>query len=247
MKLAGLPAEAGEVTVAQISDTHRHGGDVDELLGTVVERVNGLRPDFVALTGDFVDRRPSDVLPVARTLGALRPRRGLFAVIGNHDYAADAWLMRSALAATGCEVLDNRAVQGAPGLWFAGIDDLHSGRPDIGAALRQIPANAATVLLSHHPDAFDKAPSDRPLLMLSGHTHGAQFAFPFLPAAWVCWLHLRTRYVHGWYRRRGSMLYVNRGIGVAGPWPLRRRVRCMPEVSVFHLRDGDRQEAKTRR
>ncbi|HSV74318.1 MAG TPA: metallophosphoesterase [Chthonomonadales bacterium] len=236
--LSGLPREANGVTIAQVSDTHRHGGDVDALLTDAVERINALRPDFVVLTGDFVERRVADVLPVARILAGLRPRRGTFAVVGNHDYTADACLMRSALSGFGCEVLDNRAVEALPGLWIAGTDDVHSGSPDLAAALRQVPTGAATVVLSHNPRAFTQVPADRELLMLSGHTHGGQFDFLFFPAAWVCWVHLRTRYVHGWYRRGNSRLYVNRGLGTAGSWPLRRRVRCEPEVSVFHLVAG---------
>jgi hypothetical protein len=74
------------------------------------------------------------------------------------------------------------------------------------------------------------------MLMLSGHTHGGQIVLPF-PNPWlICRFHLKTRYVHGWYRLGPAQLYVNRGIGVTGPALFARRFRCAPEISVFRLR-----------
>lgn len=94
--LQGLPTRLDGFRLAQLSDIHYgpHLGDAE--LGAVVNVVNELRPDLIVLTGDYVtvplygdkSRALRDAIPCAKVLGGLRARRGVFAVLGNHDYAA---------------------------------------------------------------------------------------------------------------------------------------------------------------
>jgi predicted MPP superfamily phosphohydrolase len=88
------------------------------------------------------------------------------------------------------------------------------------------------VLLAHAPlaaDLLDEAPGVD--LLLAGHTHGGQVR---LPLVWrVLVPPYRGRYLAGLYRTAWGHLYVNRGLGGVGPVPL--RVRCPPELAVFHI------------
>jgi predicted MPP superfamily phosphohydrolase len=66
-----------------------------------------------------------------------------------------------------------------------------------------------TILLAHHPDAFDAAAQADVPLTLAGHTHGGQLMltphFGFGP-----WLY---RYWSGLYRKGASQLVVSNGVG----------------------------------
>ncbi|MCC6731140.1 MAG: metallophosphoesterase [Chthonomonadales bacterium] len=234
--LPGLARELDGARIAQVSDLHRAGARFDRVIEEAFRHANRLDPDWTLLTGDFVDRRRRDIEPVAKMAAGLRARRGILAVLGNHDYYAGGVGVARALERQGIEVLVNRALQAAPGLWFAGVDDWLEGRPDLDAALADAPPGAALVLMSHHPGTLDRLPARRPALVLSGHTHGGQYRVPLVPRWLICRLHLRTRFVEGWYRRGPALLYVNRGVGAAGGPILGHRLRCPPEVSAFTLR-----------
>lgn len=86
VRVPGLSPGLEGFLVAQLSDFHAGPflgrGD----LRAVVEAVNALRPDAVALTGDFITHHWSEVARIAPDLERLRPRLGSFAVFGNHDY-----------------------------------------------------------------------------------------------------------------------------------------------------------------
>src|SRR5437899_3193144 len=95
--LPGLPSELTGLSLVQLSDFHRGNGHIDPLIREAVDQSNRLHPDYVMLTGDFVDKRVRDILPVVQMVSCLRARRGIFAVLGNHDHYADAELLTSAL------------------------------------------------------------------------------------------------------------------------------------------------------
>jgi len=248
---AGLPEALSGVTLAQLSDLHFGCGNTTALIEAAIGQANALEPDYILVTGDFVDHHLHNILPVVERVSALRARRGVYAVLGNHDHRADPALLANALKTVGITVLQNAAVELADGFWLAGVDDLYEGDPDLDVALGDVPEDAAAILLSHHPGALDRVPPDRPLLILSGHTHGAQIALPFPTPKMVCWWHLRTPYVQGWYRRGAARLYVNRGIGVTGWGPTARRYRCPAEITLFRLTAagevGDRERMADRR
>jgi hypothetical protein len=82
----------------------------------------------------------------------------------------------------------------------------------------------------HEPDVLPLVDRYNVDLMLSGHTHGGQVRFPFLPP-----MHLPPlgkKYVEGLFRRRATQLYVNRGIGTVG---LPVRFNCPPEIAEITL------------
>lgn len=236
--LPHLPQHEDGTTIVQISDLHKGCGDTDSLICEAMATASQLYPDYIVVTGDFVDEHTRDILPAVNIVSGLRAKRGFYACLGNHDQRGDPLLLTSALETAGITVLHNRAEEVSPGLWFTGVDDIYEGAPDIAAAMRAVPEDGALVFLAHNPSTLDRLPVVRDLLMLSGHTHGGQIVLPFPTPYMVCRFHLRTRYVHGWSRRGRAMLYVNRGIGVTGPRPFARRHLCPPEISVFTLRTG---------
>ena len=72
-------------TVALLADVH-HGPFVPlAYIRHVVSMTNALKPDIVALVGDFVHRHDTYIAPGIHELGKLKGTLGRFAVRGNHD------------------------------------------------------------------------------------------------------------------------------------------------------------------
>jgi predicted MPP superfamily phosphohydrolase len=196
------------------------------------------RPDLVLLLGDFLDRRAIFARPVDpfALMGRLMPLaaapRGVFAVLGNHDWYAGARRIADALGDIGATVLeDSAAPAGAGGLWVAGVGDYRVRGARVDRALMPVPEDAAVLLLSHDPDAFPFVP-ERVGLTLSGHTHGGQVGIPCLRRPFVP-SHYGERYVHGHLVEGGRHLYVSSGIGTSG---LPVRFLRPPEVVKLTLR-----------
>lgn len=221
--IAGWPPELEGFRVVQLSDLHI-GPLLDRRFAArIVERVNALAPDLVAITGDLVDGSVAQLGGEVEPLRALRARHGVYFVTGNHDYfsRADPWIEK--VRELGIRVLRNERVTIAAGeaaFDLVGVDDrfakLFGGDhgEDLPRALDGRVPGRPLVLLAHNPNVFDEAAANGVDLQLSGHTHGGQI-WPFQAV-----VRLATRYVAGEYRRGRSTLYVSRGTGFWGP-PMR--------------------------
>ncbi|MDB5843913.1 MAG: metallophosphoesterase, partial [Polaromonas sp.] len=92
--IAGLPPAWQGFTVAQISDIHVGPTIRQRYVRRIVERVNTLGADVVAITGDLVDGRVDELAAQVAPLADLRSRHGTFFVTGNHEYysGAQPWI-----------------------------------------------------------------------------------------------------------------------------------------------------------
>lgn len=142
--------------------------------------------------------------------------------------------MMAELAARGVESLVNRAVRvqghGAD-LWFAGVDDLVEGRPDLEAALAAVPEERALVLLAHNPDIWLDPLVARADLVLAGHTHGGQIRLPGLGAAHTQGTHLSRQAAAGWFQQGSARMFVSRGLGESIPL----RLGVPPQAVLIRL------------
>jgi uncharacterized protein len=235
--LAGLPPSLDGLRIALISDLHAgpHFGPQD--MNRVVAATNALRPDLIALLGDYVTRDPADVRVAAGGAAGLRAPLGVVGILGNHDHWVNAALVTDALSAAGVRMLRNAGMpieRGGGRLWLAGLDDLRWGRPDLPAALNGAREGEVTVLLAHNPLSVHLAERLGVPLVLSGHTHGGQVR---LPGIGPLILPIDDRGLSQGLRRVGNtQIYVTRGVGVGTP-PARLGAR--PEITLLVLRTGD--------
>lgn len=242
--LEGLHEDLRGLRIVQISDLHIGNVLMGERLSRVVEAVNALEPDVVALTGDIFDFDPRFVEDGAQRLGALRARHGVYLVLGNHDVYTGSEIVADAFArrAPALRLLrDERVRLPVPEpLYLVGVED--PGRESTWtsqgielAALTELgsshPEDGPTVLLVHRPEAFPQASRLGFPLVLAGHTHGGQIALPTPGGHWNL-ARVITRFVRGVYRENGSTLYVNRGAGFAGP---ALRFNCPREIATIEL------------
>jgi uncharacterized protein len=223
--------------VVHLTDIHHSLYTPLEDVERAVDLTNQLQPDVVALTGDYVTLSSSYIQPVARVLGKLRARLGVFAVLGNHDFQVDPGAMTRALEAHNIRVLRNAHFAlhtDHSRLWLLGVDDLWWGADDLGAVVRHLPGRDPKILLCHNPRGIRVAVKHQIDLVLSGHTHGGQVRLPLVGALYGN-SKLGRRFIQGWNRLDGTQIYVSRGIGKV---LLPLRVGCPPEIACLRLRSG---------
>jgi predicted MPP superfamily phosphohydrolase len=230
-----LSAAHDGLRIVQLTDIHHSLFTPLEYVQRAVRITNHLRPDVVALTGDYVTLSPAYIWPAAQALGKLRARLGVFAVLGNHDFKVDADEVTRALRAHRIRVLRNAhhalSARGET-LWVLGVDDLWSGEDDLPAALRSVPARDPKILLCHNPMGIHRAAAYGIDFVISGHTHGGQVRLPVVGSVRGN-SKLGERFIDGWNRLNGTQIYISRGIG-RSVVPL--RLNCPPEIACLRLR-----------
>jgi len=219
--LANLPDALHGFTIAQISDIHVGPTIKRGYLDRIVDRVNTLQPDLIAVTGDLVDGSVRDLAPHTEPLKRLAARYGAYFVTGNHEYYSNAHAWIAEVERLGVKVLMNEHVvldHGGAQLVVAGVTDYTAHqfdprhRSDPLAALAGAPADAAArVLLAHQPRSAEAAADAGFDLQLSGHTHGGQF-FP-----WNLFVPLQQPFTAGLHKLRDLWVYTSRGTGYWGP------------------------------
>lgn len=231
------PAFAG-FRLLQISDIHLSDAVTAEQVSEVCKMALETRPDLVALTGDFVDKREE----LRRLLGdlsaALRPLTQsvqTVAILGNHDYRMGLTAIRKMLKDLQVQELTNQSLsltRGGARLHIAGVDDVIWGRPRLQRVVEELPEEGAAILLAHEPDYADtSAKSGRFDLQLSGHSHGGQIVLPVVGAPVLP--ELGRKYPSGLYRVGNMYQYTNRGLGMTEPYI---RFNCRPEIALFTLK-----------
>ncbi|HWT24105.1 MAG TPA: hypothetical protein VN213_11420, partial [Solirubrobacteraceae bacterium] len=116
------------------------------------------------------------------------------------------------------------------GLWVAGTAEARYRRPDIPAALADVPDDAPAILMIHDPDLFPRVPG-RVALTVAGHLHGGQVNLPLLRRAMLP-TRFGERYLAGLVVEAGRHLYVSSGLGTSG---LPVRLRRPPEIPLLRL------------
>jgi predicted MPP superfamily phosphohydrolase len=228
--LSKLPRTMDGFRIALVSDIH-----LGPLLGRghterIVDTINRLDADLVAVVGDLVDGSVADLGNAAEPLARLRARHGSYFVTGNHEYFSgyEEWIPE--IESFGLTVLRNRRTE-IEGLDLAGVNDVtgasQGDAPDYDKALGGRDSRRPVVLLAHQPVQVHEAARRGVDVQLSGHTHGGQiFPFGYL-------VRLQQPVLAGYARIGPTQLYVTRGAGFWGP-PV--RVGAPPDISLIELR-----------
>ena len=246
MPIRGLPRSFDGMRMVQLSDLHA-GYDVPlSYLKDVVAKVKQRKPDLVVVTGDLVNHTLSAVVPVSDLLAEL-PAVGIpiITILGNHDYEVSTYAkgnsgapariadaLESELTSRKIPLLRNRSMafeRGGEKLWFAGLEDLWSGRFSPEVAFADMPRDVPIIALSHNPDTATELDGFGVQWTLSGHTHGGQVRVPGYGA--IILNVQNAEFQQGLFKLAHSHLYVSRGVG----YLKRIRIFCRPEVPTFVL------------
>jgi len=85
VRLARLPKAFEGFHIAQLSDIHIGPFTTADYIRRCVAITNGLEPDLIALTGDYINWDPEAQGEVVRVLAGLRAPHGVFGCMGNHE------------------------------------------------------------------------------------------------------------------------------------------------------------------
>ena len=242
-----LPRALDGLTIAQLSDLHAGSFFSPRPMHEAVAMVNGLRPDVVAITGDFVNGSAAELPRILPALGELEAD-AVYGSLGNHDHYARVPDVVRGIASTPVDLLVNAhrtlEVDGAR-LHVIGTDNtgFNQHYADLPRALQDMDVSPhgedVRILLAHDPTFWDNhvRPGHPEIdLQLSGHTHGGQLGVEVGPLRWSPARMVYKRWA-GLYQEAGAgrvqHLYVNRGLGTVGP-PLRLGIR--PEITLLTLR-----------
>ncbi len=216
-----LPRALHGFSIVQISDVHVGPTIKRGFVEGVVRRVNELKADMVAVTGDLVDGTVQQLSAHTAPLAELTARHGAYFVTGNHEYYSGERAWTEEIRRLGLRVLKNEHVvlqHDGASLVLAGVTDLSAHhfdpaqRSDPAAALRGAPVNAgARILLAHQPSSAMAAADAGFDVQISGHTHGGQF-WP-----WNLFIHFFQPFSSGLHRLKNLWIYVSRGTGYWGP------------------------------
>lgn len=241
VRVAGLPPDLEGLKILHISDSHLRDYVTLADLETVVENAAPAQPDLILVTGDIAD--DLSLLPEAlRMIDSLRAPLGTFACLGNHEYFRGIERVRKIFDQSPVPLLINEGLPvtvGSASLFIGGTDDpQHMGAKQtaffervVDESIRESRSDDIILLMSHRPDAFDRAAARDIELTLSGHTHGGQFGVfgrSIFEPVWP------DRYLWGLYHRDDSTLHTSAGMGHWFPF----RLGCPPETPVLELRAG---------
>jgi len=233
--IASLHPSLHGFTIAQITDVHVGPTIARDYVDAVVDVVNTLGADVVAITGDLVDGSVPQLAHHTAPLARIAARHGTFFVTGNHEYYSGAHAWIGELRRLGINVLLNEHVvldHDGAAIAVAGVTDpsAHhfdsSHRSDPARAIAGAPAACVKLLLAHQPrSAFAAAPAGFDL-QLSGHTHGGQF----LP--WNFFVRFQQPFTAGLGRFGRLWVYTSRGTGYWGP---PKRLGAPSEITRLRL------------
>jgi predicted MPP superfamily phosphohydrolase len=231
--LKDLPEALNGFRIVQISDIHVGPTIKRDYLAAIVERVNTLKPDVIAVTGDLVDGSVAKLSEHTAPLSRLTARYGSYFVTGNHEYYSGAAAWIAEVTRLGLRVLQNEHVvlsHNGAALILAGVNDFSAPKPKNSADPASLALEGAPkgprVLLAHQPRSAAGASRAGFDLQLSGHTHGGQF----LP--WNLLVPLQQPFVSGLHKLGSLWVYVSRGTGYWGP---PKRFGAPSEITLLTL------------
>jgi len=211
------------VRFVQITDVHI-GSRSTAFLENVIGKVNGLAPDFLCITGDFIDAPGISEASLESLKSVDCP---IYFCIGNHEKYEDLDEILVRLENLGVTVLRNDTTRFRDDLQVIGIDDLDDER-QVERQLRyiEVDRSAFALLLYHRPRGLEAAADAGIDLMLSGHTHNGQI-IPFNLVVGRVFDH-----IEGLHECGETKLYVSQGTGTWGPV---MRVGTRSEITLFEV------------
>lgn len=238
LPVKNLPKDLEGFSIVQLSDIHLSSTIKKSFLSKVVEQVNKLKPDIIAITGDLADGVVAVLGDDAEPLGDLVSKHGNFFVTGNHEYYfnAEQWINKVESLGFKALIDSHELIHfNNSKILMAGIADYrakhfiksHKSSPE--KAIEGAPPVDVKILLAHQPKSVFKASEAGFDIQLSGHTHGGQF-FP-----WQMTIGLDQPYLAGLYKHDDMMIYVSRGTGYWGP-PI--RLGAPSEITFLKLTAG---------
>lgn len=229
--------------IIQLSDLHQ--AEFGEGNSRLIEQIADAKPDMIAITGDMIDSRHTNIAAALELAEALVGICPVYYVNGNHEARISEYeTLKEGLEAAGVSLLENRKVtikHSDDQITLMGIMDpafcvdyLAGDAAAVKSAIGklQYERDGYTVLLTHRPELFDVYADAGLDLVLAGHTHGGQFRLPFVGGLVAPNQGFFPQYDAGVYEKENTTMVISRGLG-ASVIPIRFCNR--PEIVLIVL------------
>jgi len=242
-----LPDGFDGYRIAHVSDLHNtEMGKENEKLLTMLREA---APDMIAITGDLIDCRRTDIEVALRFTEAAMEIAPCYYVTGNHEARISGYdELKERLMEQGVIVLEDQRIeleQSGEKIALLGVNDLgfqadslYDDSETVMKRKLQVLSqdeDGFTILLSHRPELFENYVDSNMNLVLSGHAHGGQFRLPFVGGVLVPNQGWFPEYDAGLFAEETTTMIVSRGIGNSA-FPFRFNNR--PEVILIELESG---------
>ena len=229
-----LPTSFENFTIVHLSDLHINAKTPLRALENLVEKINEMNIDMVALTGDLFDALISKIRVQLEILSHIK--HPVYFVSGNHDLVYARKMLASEVSKLGFILLDNRIItlkRGNESLQLVGLSDAFSRYFGINRHEKELflklDTKVPSILLAHQPKDIRFTKNFPIDLQLSGHTHGGQI-YPF---GYI--VKLFQPYLQGLHRQGKTQIFVTTGYG---SWGVDFRFFVPSEVVVITLKDA---------
>lgn len=238
------PRSAEPVRFLHITDLH-----VERLTKRdhqVAELAQKLKPEFIVITGDYVNlsynQDPITAQQVAVLLGQIKAPQGVYATLGSppvdlretvvpiFDHVPHIQLMRHDVA----EI----TLSNGQDISILGMDcthDLPLDRKRFDRLVTKSDNSKPQLFLFHSPEIMPEVAEHGLDLYLCGHTHGGQVRLPLIGPILTS-SQLGRRFVMGLYTIGRTSLYICRGLGLEGLSAPRVRFLAPPELVLITLK-----------
>lgn len=219
-----LPVSFSGFKIAQVSDFHNPKST--KLVDSLVEQIENCKPDIIAVTGDLIDSRDTQIDIALDFIERICEIAPVYFVTGNHEGRISEYpRLRNGLEALGVNVLENECVtveRDGKYINLLGLNDpIFNTEKNIGGKrllsrwIRQAEVDRSryTVVLSHRPEYNLAYSSQKMELALTGHAHGGQIRLPFIGGIYSPGQGLFPKYEGGMYELDKTVMIVSRGIG----------------------------------
>ena len=233
-----LPESFDGFKIVQLSDLH--GAEFGEDGMGLVEKVEELEPDIIALTGDFVTDE-GDLAAVEKLAARLTELCPVYFVSGNHEFGSGlAVKVRNILERAGVKYLSNEYLtisRGEDGILLGGVEDplayADMLSPDeLAQKMNDAAPDAFKILLGHRNYWMTEYPELPVDLIFCGHAHGGLIRIPGVGGLIGTDRRLFPDFDAGEYNNGRYTLIVSRGLGNSVPIP---RVFNRPEIVCVEL------------
>lgn len=238
VKSQKLPESFDGFKIVQLSDLH--GAEFGEDGMGLVEKVEELEPDIIALTGDFVTDE-GDLAAVEKLVARLTELCPVYFVSGNHEFGSGlAVKVRNILERAGVKYLSNEYLtisRGEDGILLGGVEDplayADMLSPDeLAQKMNDAAPDAFKILLGHRNYWMTEYPELPVDLIFCGHAHGGLIRIPGVGGLIGTDRRLFPDFDAGEYNNGRYTLIVSRGLGNSVPIP---RVFNRPEIVCVEL------------
>lgn len=243
-----IPEELNNFRIAFISDIHADRYTDRKRILKLVRDVNSQNPDLVLIGGDFISSGPQYIDSVAKYLGRINSKYGVYSCVGDHDN----WAYRSDNARSRKEITEALGKQNIfmyddvrrtllidttrIGITFA--TETYSKRisqNDLDSLVNHSASeNDLNIMLVHQPRQIiiNEAVKKHYDLIFAAHTHGGQitFLFPFFNLTPTL---IETTRIKGDFYFGKTMMVITPGLGMSIA-PI--RYNSTPEVTVINIK-----------